>query len=172
VKNEEMAVNFKAMNFRSKGSFAISDTYDVRVCRPRVLPGRGGNEIEVEYDIYIDGVRHGLYFLGSYSEPDQGSPAVQTTHLDSILLVEDILKLKPLIGYKGDDFEFLTEMSDGLVSTYASGSGIASDTLYLITASARVIDERLPGSLARSKISDRGDVILASLDLHVSARDV
>ena len=168
---EEIPVNVETMNFRSKGSFAISDAYGVRVCRPRVLPGRSENEIEVEYDVYINGVRHGLYFLGSYVDAKEGSPAIQATHLDSVSLVEDILKLKPLIGYQGDDFEFLTEISVGLVLTYASGAGIADDTQYLITASAHVIDERFPSNRVRSQTNDRGDVIFASLGLCVPARN-
>jgi hypothetical protein len=161
-----------SLNFQSKGSFAISETYGVRVCRPRVLPGAGGNRVELEYDVYINGVRHGLYFAGSYLNSSQGFPAVQTTHLDSALLVDDILKLKPLIGYQGEDFEFLTEMSAGLVSTYASGTGIARNTRFFITASTHIIDERFPGIRALSKINDRGDVILASLDIHVPVRGV
>ena len=160
----------KSMKFHPIGSSAISEIYGVRVCRPRVLPGRSGNEIELEYAVYINEIRHGLFFLGSFQDDSNGSLALQVTHLGSVPLLDDVLRLKSDVGYKNSDFNFLKEMCTGFVMTYASGFGIGRSTRYLVTIDPKAFREKFPNDSVGLPVDEFRNVILSMFDLHVSAR--
>ncbi len=160
----------KSMQFQPNGSFAVCEEYEIRICRPRVLPGRSAHEIELEYTVYVKEVRHGLYFLGSYQDSVDGAFAVQTTHLGSVPLIDDILRLKSNIGYQRSDLDFLREISNGLVMTYASGFGIGRSTRYLVTIDPKAFTEKFPDNGVAMPVDALGNFILSMFDLHVSAR--
>jgi hypothetical protein len=95
-----------SINFEPVGSAAINKQFGVRICQPRMLPGREGNEVEFDYSVYINDNRYGLGFVGDYQESKDRKSAAITIRLDSTSVVDDILELKAVMGCDVADFEF------------------------------------------------------------------
>ena len=151
-----------SMHFKPGLGEATEPMFRLRICQPRLLPGRKQGEIEFQYSIYVNGINDGIGLLGERHENDVRESEIVVS-MDSLSAINSIVAIKSTINNTDNFYIFLKDFSYGLIAVYELGYDIWETTNLSVTVA--------PGTLSQLGIDypedhakdARGNIVLAAL---------
>lgn len=120
------------MKFEPGLGEANEPTFRLRICQPRLLPGRKEGEIEFQYSIYVNGINDGIGLLGERREIGVQESEIVIS-MDSLAAINSIAAIKGTIDNRDDFYQFLKDFAYGLIAVYELGYDIWEATKLSVT---------------------------------------
>jgi hypothetical protein len=128
------------MHFKPGLGEATEPTYRIRICQPRLLPGRKEGEIELQYSIYVNGVNDGIGLLGERRENEFRESEIVVS-LDSIAAINSIVSIKDAVNNGDVTYQFLKDFAYGLIAVYELGYDIWEPTKLSVAVSPSTLNQ-------------------------------
>lgn len=122
------------LRFEAETGGAVDPVSGVRIYKPRALPGAKPGEVEYQYSMRRGDDTNGLGCNGLFKVVQIAGEEtnLSTIDLTPSWVLDGIFRIKRWIGFDGHDFDFISQLANGLVLAFQTPRESSGSARYVV----------------------------------------